>query len=169
MVVGVELTSTGWIPSYAVLTGVSTTEEATKYGSFYYIVVIICRFVSPNLSWTNTKKLKILLYSGFVSSLICLWFQKNQDYGSAALFGAILYGFGNSGLYPLILVVSTEYGIALKPEQTANMVVATVFSSGLLTGLTGILMHSNIELLFYSLMIMSAILLVIMLMIFKLL
>lgn len=139
--------------------GVCDKREAANYGSIYYLIVIAMRLGVPKITSSNTNKLRVLLIGLIISSVICLILQSKEHFGGAAMFGAIAFGFTVSMLYPLTLVVSSEYGISFRPGQTANMMTATVFSSGCLTGLTGIMMKYNTNLLFFGVLVISGCLL----------
>ena len=121
----------------------------------------------PKIPLSKTKKLRVLLVGLIISSVICLVLQGRGDFASTVMFGVISFGFTVSMLYPLALVVSSEYGVSFKPGQSANMMTATVFSSGCLTGLTGILMKYDTQLLFYAVLAIAACLLINFLAIFK--
>jgi len=58
----------------------------------------------------------------------------------------------------MLLSISSEFGIKFKPEQTANMMLSTVLSYGILVASAGKLMKARIDSLFYSLLVMSALL-----------
>lgn len=140
LIVGMELTVMGWIPSYAVLKGACTKKEATKYGTIYYILVVVLRLTIAKVPVSNTKKIHFVLIAMVITSLTCLIYQHYEMYEQVAMFGSIAFGVTVSVMYPLALIVAGEYRIGFQASQTANMMTAFVFSSGLLTGLTGILM-----------------------------
>lgn len=112
LIVGMELTTMGWIPSYAVMNGACSKAEAVKYGTIYYILVVILRFGIPKVPGTNTCKLRFMIVSMLLSSIICLVFQQHQMYSAVAMFGSIAFGLTVSVMYPLALVVAAEYGIS---------------------------------------------------------
>jgi fucose permease len=160
VLLGVEYTVSGWIPSYTVVTGVSGKKEATQYATIYYVMVIAMRLTSSKITLANKKKLVAMLVGMVSTTVLCLYFQFGQDFATAALVGSYGYGISCALVYPLIMLLPSEYGMAFRPEQTANIMMGTVFSSGFLTGLTGTLMTYDIQLLFYSLLTMSGTLLI---------
>lgn len=167
LIVGMELTTTGWIPSYAVLNGACTKDEAAYYGTIYYMLVVVLRLGIPRVPTSSTNKIKFMLVSMVLSSLICLVYQLYEMYEQVAMFGSIGFGVTVSAMYPLALVVAGEYGIGFQASQTANMMTASVLSSGLLTGLAGVLMRKDIRFLIYSFFVISSGKLIIFASIFK--
>jgi fucose permease len=92
LIVGMELTVMGWIPSYAVLKGVCTKKEATKYGTIYYILVVVLRLTIAKVPVSNTKKIKFVLIAMVITSLTCLIYQHCEMYEQVAMFGSIAFG-----------------------------------------------------------------------------
>ena len=68
---------------------------------------------------------------------------------------------------PLILALAAGYGVRFREKQVSNMMMAPMLSQMCLAGTTGMLIHRDINLLFYCLMGMSMILLIDVLVIFK--
>lgn len=167
LVLGMGLTTNGWIPSYAVRTGACRKEETSKFSAIYYTIMMLMRFLSPKVAVSTSRKLSVFLPTMLAVGLFCVFCQCNEFYGAATTYGSIGYAFSCSLMYPLMMLLPSEYGISFKPAQTANILVWTVFSSGFLSGLTGTLMRHNIQLLFYSLITMSTILLCVVLAIIR--
>lgn len=162
------MTVNGWTPSYSVLTGVKTSNEATIYGTVFWIVMTICRFGIPHMPLTISQKLKIAIYSMVCFSVISLAMHTTSHYALAAMFTTIFFGFSCSIVYPFMLSVPYEFGLKFRKEQTTNILLGTVLSSGLLTSPTGSLMRLDIKNLFLSVLAMSVALLFLLLYIFRL-
>jgi fucose permease len=154
------MTVSGWIPSYAVMVKILNRKEATVYGTFFWSVSTIFRFIAAALTIRNSVKLKLLLLSVLVCSIACFTLNYLQYFGAAALVGSLCYGMACSAVFPLLVSISLEYGIEFRKDQISNMMIAPVLSSMCIAGVTGRLMHENIDMLFWSLLAMSSILVV---------
>ena len=76
----------------------------------------------------------------------------------ACYLSAIMFGASMSSLYPLVISLSSEFGMSLKEKQTGNIVTCGVIAEGILTMFVGILMeHIHINILFYALIVFAVI------------
>lgn len=71
LIAGIESVVTGWIPTYAVLAGEFTKDDATIYGSLFWTMSTIFRFIAVFLNIKTTVKLKTLLLTLFLCGLVC--------------------------------------------------------------------------------------------------
>ena len=111
MIAGIEMTVSGWIPSYAVMVKILNRKEATVYGTLFWSVSTIFRFVAAAITIRNTIKLKSLLFLVFVCSGTCFVLNYLQYFGAAALVGSLCYGMACSAVFPLLVSISLEYKI----------------------------------------------------------
>jgi fucose permease len=72
LLVGLEFTSSGWLPSYAVLTGAMKKEEATICGSLFWGMGTLLRFLTAASTIKCSYKLKTCLVLIVLSSIVCL-------------------------------------------------------------------------------------------------
>ena len=119
------------------------------------------------LTIRNSIKLKLLLLSVFGCSLACFTLNYLQYFGAAALVGSLCYGMACSAVFPLLVSISLEYRIEFRKEQISNMMIAPVLSSMCIAGVTGRLMHEKIDMLFWSLLAMSSLLVMVGMLIFR--
>ena len=134
---GLEITIVGWIPSYSVLLGIKTSNQATIYCTVFWIMMTICRFALPHVPLKVSQKLKIALYSLVFFAIISLIMHSNSQYGLAAMFTVLFFGFSCSIVFPFMFSTPHEFGLKFKKEQTTNILVGTMLSSGLLTSPIG--------------------------------
>ena len=134
---GLELTIVGWIPSYSVLQGIKTNNQATIYCTVFWIMMTICRLAIPCLPFKVSQTLKIALYSLIGFAFISLLMHSNSQYGLAAMFTVLFFGLSCSIVFPFIFSIPHEFGIKFKKEQTTNILVGNMLSSGLLTSPIG--------------------------------
>lgn len=106
MIAGIEMTVSGWIPSYAVMVKILNRKEATVYGTLFWSVSTIFRFLAAAITAKNTLKLKLLLLSVFLCSGTCFILNYFAYFGAAALVGSMCYGMACSAVFPLLVSIS---------------------------------------------------------------
>lgn len=73
LIAGIEMTVAGWIPTYSVNKEVFDREQATVYGTFFWGMSTLFRFIAAALSISPTLKLKTLLLGVFGCGILCLF------------------------------------------------------------------------------------------------
>ena len=160
LIAGLEQSFAGWIPSYAVLTNVSNRSNATIYGTIFWGVSTIFRFVIASMSMLASRKVKLLVFSLFVCGVVCLIILQVGIVWFTVLFSSLSFGVTSSAIFPLLISLPAEYEIRFKPSQIANMMMTAVLSSGGMPGVTGMLMGWNIDVMFFWLAFLAGLLLV---------
>ena len=72
LIIGFELTASGWLPSYAVVKGAMDKREATICGTLFWLMMTLFRFIVSGSSAKCSLKLRILTSSLLACSLLCL-------------------------------------------------------------------------------------------------
>lgn len=152
-----ETTIQSWIPTFAVLSEVSTKYEAAQLPAIFWAFSTCFRFFFGWLQIPGRFKMLLLVSSQLVTGTVCCLLAWGGSIYFLPYFGAIFYGFSMSQQFPLLLGVSREFGIGLTDGEVANMVISTTLSP-LLSTLTGLLMASGLNWLFYSLLLYGTIL-----------
>ncbi len=152
---GMEMIVNGWISSYAVIRANLTKSEATIFVTLFWALSTVGRVILVSLDSKNSTKLKALIHALVACSILCILIHHLEAYKLATIFGALGFGISCSGVFPLVLSISTEFNIKMRPEQISNLLIAPIISSGFNSTITGMLMHHNIGALFYSLLVSS--------------
>ena len=149
--IGTEATVGGWIPTFAILAGVSEKEGATVYVTIFWVSMTVMRFAYAYLPGTSSQKMKrsqemivatslgllLLIYAGWIRF--------------ACLAGCILFGVAMAPMYALVYSLPSEFGFRLAESQTSTIVVCSEFAEGTLTSPTGKLMEwGSYRMLLYS-------------------
>jgi len=122
--VGVEISLASIAISYFRTQGVSNTETAAFLASFYFVGIMVGRFVgSFIMSWIKAEKLLVILgLFGVVLLLISMF-----STGQVAIWTLVLCGVANSIMYPNIFAL----GIAeLGPMTSKGSGVITIGNVG---------------------------------------
>jgi hypothetical protein len=125
------------------------------------------RLAFPHLPLQLNKMMKVMLVSMVIFGSIGLLLHINTQYAVAAMFTIIFFAISCSIMFPFMLSVPFEYGIKFSKEQTTNILLAVVPSTGFLVTPVGELMKFDISYLFFALILMSTILLGLVFSIFK--
>ena len=160
LIAGLEQSFAGWIPSYAVLTDVSSRSNATIFGTIFWGSSTIFRFVIASMSMLASRKVKLLVFSLFLCGIVCLVILQTGIVWFTVLFSSLSFGVTSSAIFPLLISLPAEYEIRFKPNQIANMMMTAVLSSGGMPGVTGMLMGWNIDVMFFWLAFLAGLLLV---------
>lgn len=95
-----------------------------------------------------------------VCGIVCLYLHYQKAFGAVLLIGSLGLGFSCSLVFPLLISLSTEYKIRFTPDQLSNIMFVPVFSTMIVAGGTGILMHHlSVVVLLYSLLLIGTLLL----------
>lgn len=155
LITGIEMTVNGWLPTYGVqLVGLSYS-QVTVYGTLFWSMSTIFRFAAAAMNLPIALKLRGILSSMLVCSLLCIIMQTIGTYRSAAYFASLSFGMNCSAVFPLLVSISSEYSINIEPKQLSRIMIDPALSAGITTGLTGALMGKNTYLLFYILSLLS--------------
>jgi len=122
--VGVEISLASIAISYFRTQGVSNTETAAFLASFYFVGIMVGRFVgSFIMTWIKAEKLLVILgFFGVVLLLISMF-----STGQLAIWTLVLCGIANSIMYPNIFAL----GIAeLGPMTSKGSGVITIGNVG---------------------------------------
>ena len=159
-VVGQESTFGGWVSSYAVIEQYSSKENATFYGTIYWISGTFFRFVFPFISGKTSSKLKFLTLLAFLSTFLDLFIIHFISPSFGMILSSVLYGMSNSVLFALCFTISQEFNLRLQPTHGSNFVFAAALGDGTLVGFVGFLIKSfGSDLLYYSMAIFNLIIL----------
>ena len=95
---------------------ISTKEQATSYGTIYWIGITVFRFIIPFTPGSNSQKLKTLCLFGVFSTIVSLVLIHKVDEVSGIIVSAILYGISISVLFTLAYTLRKEFNVKLKPS-----------------------------------------------------
>ena len=157
---GIEDTSNGWIPSYAVMTGALNASQATYCGTTYWIFSTLFRYLTAVFTIKNSVKLKNYTILMIFIGCACYFLHFFKYYLLVVIVGSVGFGICCSSVFPLIVASTMEFDIKYNPFQVSNLMVAPFFAPMLLTSPTGKLMNLNINVLFFSLIAMSLLMLI---------
>ena len=113
--VGIEMTVTGWFPSYGVLTNTFSAESAALCGTLFWTMLTIFRFTIANSNRKISTNLFLLVSMIVICSLISTFLHLMGWFTVATLFGSIVFGMSCSGCYSLMMTLPVEFGMKLKP------------------------------------------------------
>lgn len=157
--VGMECTYGGWIPSYAVLTGVTDPQGATKFPSLFWVLLTMFRFLLAYAPGSSSKKLRLLIQGNFYTGIISLFLIFAGFNTLACYISGVLFGLSMSSIYPLVFTFPIEEGLIIENSQATNIGIAGVVSEGVLVMIVGKMMEwIHINMLFYSLTVCAVIL-----------
>ena len=125
------------------------------------------RLAFPYLPLELNKMIKVMVVSIVIFGAIALGLHNITQYAVAAMITIIFFAISCSIMFPFMLSVPYEYGIKFKKEQTTNILLSTIPSTGFLVTPTGELMKFNISYMFFSLILMGIILMGLVFSIFK--
>ena len=127
-------------------------EGATVFPSIFWIFMTIFRILLAFVPGTSSRKLKVLILANALSGIISLVIIYAGHVEFACYLSSMLFGMSMSSIYPLILTVPIEAGLALEEHQTSNIVMVGMISEGVLTMCVGWLMKwFHVNMFFYSL------------------
>ena len=155
LLVGEETAFGGWVSSYAVINHIQNKEDATFYGSLFWVTVTLFRFIFLVLPGKPSKKsLVMYIISVFVAGSSLLFLHVFPQQASAwVIYSSVGFGIAFSILFPLLLSTPKEFGIDLKPSDNSNFVIAASLGEGIVAVLTGYLMDwFGSDMLFYSIL-----------------
>jgi fucose permease len=112
--VGIETGFGGWIPTYALDSGIVTQEsEASYMASVFYGSLALGRIISIFVAifFSSTAMIRYHLCVCALGSLLFL-FDHNSNASTVYLSAAIL-GYGLSCIFPVMLVLFTDYGMQM--------------------------------------------------------
>ena len=141
LIIGEEVTSSGWLPSYAVMTGVMDKSEAAFCGTLFWLMSTSLRFSSSALKMSISAKLKVLLVLLVACSCASLTLYLTGNHYLNAILGSIGFGIACSAVFPLLMALPVEFGLKFKPEQISNLMLPPFLSSLFLTGMILSLIH----------------------------
>lgn len=145
-----ECTYGGWISSYSILAGVSDKEAATIFPTIFWIAITAFRFGLAFVPGSTSKKMDILIKANIIVGVVTILLIKAGLTLFSCYMCSIAFGLAMSSLFPLILSLCTEFGFALDEAQMGNLVTCGVVAEGVITMFVGMLMNTNIDMLFYS-------------------
>lgn len=111
--VGVECAYGGWIPSFAVISGVTDHTGAPRFPSLFWVLLTMFRFCLAFAPGTSSKKLKILLEGIVVTGIISLAFIYSGYLTLACYLSGILFGLSMSSVFPLVFTFPIEEGLVI--------------------------------------------------------
>lgn len=153
---GQETTFGSWIPSYAVLRGFSSKEHATFYSSMYWISITFFRFAFVLIPGKVVSKIYALTFIGVTTAIISpfLIYHVNSEVG--LIGGAIFFGLSNSALFPLLLSLAPEFGLAVSATESSYFMLFSSLGEGMISVGTGYLMNFfTYEMLFITMGLMN--------------
>jgi hypothetical protein len=111
---GYETGFSGWIPTYALDMGVTSSQSNAAYlGSIYWGAItlgrVIAIFVAIHLTATQMVRVKLVLCIAFTIVMVLI---ASTSYTNCAV-SAALFGFAVSSIFPLAMTVLTDYGFAV--------------------------------------------------------
>lgn len=109
--VGIECGYGGWIPTYSLLVGSSTTNSAAAFltGTFWGAIAagrIVAIFTSIYLSTTDGLRMQLAIS---MIGAIFVFFESSNTYHMTAI-GSIIFGYGLSSIFPLCYTIANDYG-----------------------------------------------------------
>ena len=111
--VGIEVGFSGWVPTYALLTGATDSESQAAYlSSLFFVGLALGRIVSVPLSlYLSTK---VMIRSELTISLIgsILVFVCSSGSYPLSSLGCFVFGAGLGSLFPMMLIMVNDYGFA---------------------------------------------------------
>ena len=119
-----EVGYAGWIPTYAIKTGVANAKEASTLASIFWITNTIARIVLLYMPGTVTNRLYLLLRLLVVSTFTMVIFQFLGLYYFVTYAGVIASGAILSAMYALFYSFAQEYGYSLTTANTANFAMS---------------------------------------------
>lgn len=149
-----------WISSYAVLTGLYTKESAAIFPFIINTVLAFLRIFSIIPFGVDTK-LKYSLIGQIIISLISLALASSNHIAVALYFLSCLIGPFVASIYGSIFVLSSQYGYRLEDHQLSRMATSGAFGEAILTPMIGILMGININMLYGTIALLGALMLLI--------
>ena len=167
LIAGFEHSFAGWIPSYAVLSEVADRAEATLFNSVFWMTSTLFRFIVASLTWSSSRKIKLLTSSLLLCSIVCLVMLLSGNIWITVTLSSFLFGTATSAIFPLLISLPTEFGVRFRPDEIATIMMTAVLSSEVLPSVVGVLMGHNIDYLFVWLLILSGLLWIILKLILK--
>ena len=161
--IGEESAFGGWVSSYAVINGIQSKEDATFYGSIFWITITLFRFVFLILPGKpSTRSLAMYIGSIFiaVTSILFLhvWPQLGNEW---ILYSSIGFGIFFSIVFPLLLSTPKQFEINLRPSDNSNFMIAASLGEGTIAVFTGYCMDwFGADMLFYSILGVNIVILV---------
>lgn len=155
LLIGEESAFGGWVSSYAVINGIQNKEDATFYGSLFWIVITAFRFIFLLLPGTPSKK-SSWMYLGcvFVAISSLVFLHMYPQYGNFwIIYSSFGFGMFMSIVFPLLLSTPKEYGINLSPSDNSNFMIAASLGEGTIAVITGYCMDwFGPDMLFYTIL-----------------
>lgn len=108
--VGIEVGFGGWVPTYALSTGIATNESNAAYlTGLFFGGLALGRIVSVPISLylSTTTMIRIELLISFVGSVL---FANSNNY-VAACWSSAIFGFGLGSIFPMMLIVANDYSL----------------------------------------------------------
>lgn len=138
---GITLTVPAWFPSYAIMEGVADKEASTIYGTIYWTMNTSFKLLTALWTASALYKLNFYFRAALLNGVVCLLLHYTGNYDYSSYAGTILYGISNSSTFAMLLALPGEYGIFFNSEHTATMMISTNLSSGVISGIAGIMME----------------------------
>ena len=135
---------------------ISTKEQATSYGTIYWIGITVFRFIIPFTPGSNSQKLKTLCLFGVFSTIVSLVLIHKVDEVGGVIVSAILYGISMSVLFALTYTLCKEFNMRPKPSQGSDFMLSVALGDGTIVWFVGYLIKTfGPDSLFYSMGIFS--------------
>jgi fucose permease len=138
VVVGLEVTVSNWIPTYAVQTHVSSKQEAVQFASIFWIMETIFRFVFAYVPVKDSTKMTGMCWSQLVAGIVCVIASVLHHPLESAYLSSILYGITIAMGFPLLLSISQEFGIHFNGDAVSNIIISCTISTGVYSTITGV-------------------------------
>ena len=164
--VGCECAYGGWIPTYLLQKGTTTSYSAAAYAAaVYWSLLAAGRILAIPLALraTATTMLRTQLMLCIVGVILILTIAATTY--TDALVASGIFGFALSSIFPLGMVIMNDYGYLMDTATTTTFVVGSTFGEALVPVVVGIAMNegkaSSPNALPYSLVISVAVMIVI--------
>lgn len=135
---GTEAAYAGWIPTFALRAGItSSVAQAAYLSSYFWFALTVGRVVAiPTAVYVSASGMyRFQAAFSLVSSIAMVCFV-GSSYGAAVVI-SILMGFGLSSIYPLMMTLVADYGYAMDAGATSWFVAGACLGEGGVPVLSG--------------------------------
>mmetsp|Transcript_14900 Transcript_14900/g.22417 ORF Transcript_14900/g.22417 Transcript_14900/m.22417 type:complete len:592 (+) Transcript_14900:89-1864(+) len=134
----------GWIPSYVLISGMSSDpSDIAHVSSLYYMCGAVGCILSVPLSvWFSTTSMMRFHLAIIGASIITLLFMQSITLVALDVASALM-GYGLSAIIPLTLTVVNDYGLTMDPGTTGVAIMGAAAGAAIMPTLVGCILSSQ--------------------------